>query len=107
MRGEYLICIKDCRAKGQIDEVPRESSLGNLDTLPHAKEVLGWMEGLGVKRRLVGISPERVIVYVWPDTVELMEHGRNKVIAGVDSVFASLRNGDKSQLHKGGLGVVY
>ncbi len=82
-------------------------TLENMDTLPPANEVQGWMEGLGVKRRLVGASPEQVIVYVWPDTVELMEHGRNKVIAGVDSVFASLRNGGKSQLHKGGLGVVY
>ncbi|MBK8565711.1 MAG: MMPL family transporter [Saprospiraceae bacterium] len=89
-------------------------SLESMDTLPPANEVQNWMEGLGIKRRLVGTSQEQgltrtngVIIYVWPDTVELMEHGRNKVIAGVDSVFASLRNGGKSQLHKGGLGVVY
>ncbi len=82
-------------------------SLENLDTLPPANEVQGWMEGLGIQRRLVGKSSDQVIVYVWPDTVELMEHGRNKVVAAVDSVFASLRNGAKSQLHKGGLGVVY
>ncbi len=83
-------------------------TLENMDTLPAANAVENWMESNAIKRRLIGsTSPNYVLLYVWPDTSEHMEKGRNKVIAAIDSIYAASYKTSSSHLYKGGLGVVY
>ncbi len=82
-------------------------TLENMDTLPLATNVESWMEGIDLKNRLVGKSPNYVLIYVWPDTSNIMEKGRNSVIAAIDSIFSTNYRTPNNQLFKGGLGVVY
>lgn len=83
-------------------------ALETMDTLPAADAVESWMESNGLKRRLIGsTSPNYVFMYVWPDTSDNTEMGRNTVIAAIDSIYATNYKTSSSHLYKGGLGVVY
>ena len=82
-------------------------SLEGLNHLPEPELIHDWIENTPMKNRLVGSSPEYVLLYAWPDTVELIDQGRNRVVAAIDSIFATDFKTPHNRLHKGGLGVVY
>ncbi|MCB0519579.1 MAG: MMPL family transporter [Lewinellaceae bacterium] len=82
-------------------------TLENMDTLPLVSDVEIWMESIDLKNRLVGKSANFVFIYAWPDTSNIMEKGRNSVIAAIDSIFVNNYETPKNRLYKGGLGVVY
>ncbi|MCK5028071.1 MAG: MMPL family transporter [Bacteroidales bacterium] len=79
----------------------------DFTSVPNEASIQKWMEANTLKNQLIGESSEYIIIYVWPDTLEIIEQSRDKIISNIDSICTAPFNGNKAHIAMGGTGVIY